>query len=138
VENTAKNNLSENLENIDNNILYEISVNAEKNRIYQKVKGFWKSAENYLEDLTKSTHRVRRGFTVITDITEAKTPSPEVVEVFKKAGGMLVSKGMYKLAEIIPKSATTQMAVKRASESSKVNKMAFTDLFEAEKWLDEK
>ena len=34
MENTAKNNLSENLENIDNNILYEISVNAEKNRIY--------------------------------------------------------------------------------------------------------
>jgi len=66
---------------IKDNKYYKIGVSPEKNRVYFKIIGFWKSVEivpDYLNDWKKATSLLARGFTLVTDATEMKTHPQEI------------------------------------------------------------
>jgi hypothetical protein len=49
------------MRDIASNELYDLQVDEGKNRVYLRIKGYWKSAETYLEDITKAAAMVSRG-----------------------------------------------------------------------------
>jgi len=119
---------------------YIIMVDEAKNRIYLTIIGFWKDlgmVPNYLDDITKAGQSVSTGFTILTDVTKMKVPTPEVGEIHGKAQGILVGAGLSKTAEILPADAIAQIAVDRYSKKSGMKKASFSTFEEAEKWLDE-
>ncbi len=121
------------------NDYYSITVDEKKNRIYLTITGFWKdtnSVTNYISDLTEACRRLTKGFTILTDITQMKPPSPEVGEIHMKAQKVLVDAGLSHTAEILPASAVAKMAVDRYSDESGMKKGSFSSTPEAEVWLD--
>lgn len=112
---------------------------AEKNRAYLTSTGFCKAADEmptFLEDVTKAAQRLKKGFTLLTNATAFKTPSPEVSVLHEKSQKIWVEKGLSKTAEILPESATTKIALDRYSKSTGMKKKAFSQEKEAEAWLD--
>ncbi len=130
----------ESVEEIAKNEYYLISVDKNKNRIYLTVQGFWNDPSvvpNYIDDIAKAASSTTQSFTVITDVTQMKPPSPEVGELHMKAQTTLVEKGLSATAEILPASVIAQASVDRYSKESGMNKGSFATIEEAEKWLDE-
>ena len=128
------------MEEIAKNEYYSISVDSGKNRIYLTVQGFWKDptvVPNYIQDIEKAASSALQDFTVITDITQMRPPSPEVGELHMKAQTALVEKGLIATAEILPESVIAQASVDRYSKESGMNKGSFASIVEAESWLDQ-
>lgn len=122
------------------NDFYEIDLDTEKNRIYLTIKGYWKSlmeVRGYLRDLRAAVAELSEGFTIVTDLTRAKTSSEETSELHIKAQAYLVQAGLARTAEIHPESTVTRMALNRYAQTSGMTKGVFSSFAEAEAWLDE-
>lgn len=126
-------------ERLTGNDFYEIEVDSEKNRLYLTVKGYWRAltdVSNYLQDLQSAVDRLLRGFTIVTDVTQAKTSSEEAGVLHIKAQEYIVQAGLSRTAEIHPESKITCMALNRYARTSGMDRAAFASLEEAEAWLD--
>lgn len=126
------------METVASNTYYEFQVDTNKNRIYLTIKGFWKSVDivpDYEKDGLKATKKMKKGFTVLTDLTEMKTPPGHVVDIHISLQKKMVENGLAKTAEIIP-SSVLKLSVNRMSEESGMLKRIFDDRKEAEEWLD--
>jgi hypothetical protein len=119
---------------------YSIKADTGKNRIYYTIIGTWKNPSdvpNYLEDIKKAARQVKSGFTILTDLTSAKTAMPEIKKLHEQAQSILISAGLSKVAEVFPeKDYILKMQVNKISETTKMNKQAFDSRKEAEQWLD--
>jgi hypothetical protein len=128
------------MKEIANNAYYTILVDTIKNRVYLTVKGFWKSATvvpNYVVDIRQATHDVSSGYTLLADVSQMKTPPPEVANLHMEAQKICVDEGLKKTAELVEKSFALKMPLDRYSKASKMTKRIFTSKEEAETWLDE-
>ena len=125
---------------IAKNQYYDISADANKNRIYLTLSGFWsdKSAvPDYLNDVSKSIQNVAPGFTVLVDMREFKTATEEITSIQKQAGGMLVQAGLERTAEVLSQEMKIQqITLENYGKASGMKKMSFHDEIEATKWLD--
>ncbi|MBN1848538.1 MAG: hypothetical protein JW932_08125 [Deltaproteobacteria bacterium] len=127
------------MKQIADNNFYSIAVDEGKNRMYLAVKGFWKDAgqvSEYLNDFKKALKFVSKGYSVVSDLTDMKTPSQEIGSLHVEAQQLLVNAGLKKTAEIHPASTITQISLKRFSEESGMKKGLFRTKEEAEQWLD--
>lgn len=118
---------------------YIIATDAKKNRLYLTIKGFWKNRSvvpNYVSDLQKATTELSNGYTVITDITEIKTPPPEIVQLHTEAQRVALSAGLKKTAEVVGQDIIAQMTLKRSAQDSGMTRNVFGSKEEAERWLD--
>lgn len=118
---------------------YSITADTDKNRIYFSIVGSWKSPSdvpNYMDDWKKAVKQVRRGFTVLTDMTQAKVALPEIRKLHEDAQKMVMSAGLSKVAEVYPDDAVLKMQIDRISQASSMTKQAFSDRKAAELWLD--
>jgi hypothetical protein len=125
---------------IAKNEYYTIYVNQEKNRLYLTLIGFWKSRSavpNYLEDLKKASNELSPGYTVLTDVTQLKTPPQDVVPLHLGAQKLVMADGSKKTAEVVGHDVTANMAFDRFSKESGMCKGTFDNKQEAEAWLDE-
>ena len=128
------------MKEIAKNNYYEISVDTSKNRLYLKVKGFWKEkteVPNYLKDMRNAGQSLSRGFTVLADLQEMKAPSPEIGVLHQETQAILVQAGLDRTAEVLS-SAITKMSTSKYTKTSGMKKMDFSSTNEAEKWLDTK
>ena len=126
------------MEEIEKNEYYHINVDKSKNRIYLKVIGFWESPNvvpNYITDLEKASKALSRGFTIIADLRDMKTPPQELRSVHEKAQEVLVQAGLDRTAEILS-SALLASATEMYAEKSWMKKREFSSIKEAEEWLD--
>lgn len=126
-------------ERLTSNDFYEIGVDSAKNRLYLTVKGYWKyrvDVSDYLKDLQAAVARLSTGFTIVTDVTRAKTSSEEAGELHIRAQEYIVQAGLSRTAEIHPESKITCLALNRYARTSGMARAAFTSLEEAEAWLD--
>lgn len=125
---------------IANTPFYSINADTGKNRIYYAIIGSWKSpadVPNYLEDMKKSARQMKPGFTILTDLTRAKTAMPEIKKLHEQAQKILISAGLSKVAEVFPdKDYVLKMQVDKISDSTKMQKQAFSSRKDAEQWLD--
>jgi len=118
---------------------YSITADTDKNRIFFSIIGSWKSpsdAPNYLEDWKKALKLVRRGFTVLTDLTQAKVALPEIRKLHEDAQKIVMSAGLSKVAEIFPDDAVLKMQQDRISQATSMTKQVFSDRKAAELWLN--
>lgn len=128
------------MEEIAKNDHYEINVDTSKNRLYLKLKGFWKEKSDvpdYLNDIQKSAKRMSRGFCVLSDLREMKPPSQDIGALHMEAQTIYIQAGLDRTAEVL-NSAVTKMSTNRYSDATKMKKMDFNSVEEAEKWLESK
>ncbi len=128
-------------EEIGKNNYYVIEVDKDLNRMYLKISGYWKSDSdvlNYINDISKAKNCLKTNFTVLTDVTEMKTPPVEIGELHKQAQKILVEHGLDRTAEILPESAVQKMTLERYAKESGMKKRVFTNKIDAEVWLNEK
>lgn len=121
---------------------YSIEVDTIKNRMYLTIVGFWRNSTvvpNYLDDIKKASRSLSSGFTILTDVSQMKTPSTEVGSLHERAQRLLIEAGLKKTAEIIPDNkAIEKMVLQRLSTKSGMVRSTFYDKATAEAWLDEK
>ena len=118
---------------------YSIEIDAGKNRAYLSFAGFCKSTDEmptFLDDVAKAAQQLKKGFTLLTNATKLKTPSPEVSALHEKSQKIWIENGLLKTAEILPETATTQIALNRYAKTTGMKKKAFSQEKEAEAWLD--
>lgn len=129
------------LTSIAKNQYYDIACNPDKNRMYLRIKGYWKKEEdvsNYVEHIRQGGEQLKPGFNLMVDLREMKTPPIAMNVIHEKAQLTLMNLGLDRTAEIIPKSDIVLKNVTESiSERSKMKKRQFTDPKEAELWLAE-
>ncbi|MFX0070303.1 MAG: hypothetical protein ACFFAO_04350 [Candidatus Hermodarchaeota archaeon] len=123
------------------NDFYEMRIDNYKNRVYFKIKGFWRDPNdlsNYLNDWENVLKRMRQGFTILTDATEMTAPTRDVVEQCHVPAQQLVMKKAGRIAEFVS-SAITNLSVQNLGRMSGMDvlKKSFHTKEEAEAWLDE-
>jgi hypothetical protein len=122
--------------------VYNLEYDAEKNRIYVTLFGFWESPEQLASAEAawgKMLAATEPGFTVLVDVRKMVTPTPEVLEHFKKTQERVKRAGISRRAEVMSESVIAKMATQKVSERSGIDVLSkqFTDPAEAEAWLDE-
>lgn len=126
------------LQNIASNPHYEIAVSKLKNRLYLKVRGFWRSPEevpNYVSDLRKSAASLQKDFTVLADVSEMKAHPGPVRKVHEEAQTVLIMAGLGRVAEI-QADLITNVQLDNLSKDTLMPKRAFNCKVQAEAWLD--
>ncbi|MBN1882856.1 MAG: hypothetical protein JW885_11830 [Deltaproteobacteria bacterium] len=125
---------------------YEFSVDTERNRLYQVMRGDWKdvsAAKDYLKHNNESVDRLQPGFTMLLDMSKAVMPSDNVMqklmEIFLQAHMYSEEAGLRKQAQVVKRdtkdvSKTARNVMKETDYDAKM--IQFTDPVEAEKWLD--
>lgn len=118
---------------------YVISVDTLKNRAYLKVSGFWPSpdiAPHYLKDWEKACTYLKSGFTLLTDVREAKTYAIAVQKLHEEAQKFVTTKGISHVAEIHNKNAFVNFQAGNMAKSSGMPMNIFFTEEEAEAYLD--
>ncbi|MEM9329004.1 MAG: hypothetical protein AAGA85_25295 [Bacteroidota bacterium] len=115
---------------------YGLRVNAEINRLYIRISGFWRTKEGYLEDLEEACKAMQPGFKIHVDLRTMKAPRQEIGQVHIDAQHLLMSYGLVQTAEILGENALAKLALKKYSDKSGMKKMVFSTMEEAEEWLD--
>lgn len=124
---------------IEENDKYALNVDIGKNQAYLKVKGFWRGPEevpNYLEDWEKATSKLRSGFTLLTDATDMKIHPGNVRDIHKKAQQHIITKGVWKVAELQNEKISV-VQLDGVSRESGMPKKSFNDREAALQWLAE-
>ncbi len=123
------------------NDFYEIAVDLVKNRLFLKVSGFWKSPEqvpNYVGDIRTAAEKLKRGYTVLTDLSTMKPPTTSVGQLHVEAQQTLVTYGLSKTAEVTGTAVLLEIQLKDFARQSSMTKAEFRTREEAEAWLDSK
>ena len=93
---------------------------------------------NYLTDVKNTARGLKKGFTLLTDVTKIKTPPEEVEELHLKSQQIWIESGLSKTAEILPSSTIAKLALDRWSKTTGMEKEWFDNKDAAEAWLDGK
>lgn len=131
------------IQTLEENPHFSIRCNTEKNRLYMKMIGFWgdiATAQAYFKQSVEALNHVEPGFTAVIDLSAFKIPKPEIMQEIKKSQKSFMEKGLRKSAELLAESFFTDMAIeklKQENQMSKDTRKKFSDLEEAEAWLDE-
>ena len=127
------------MKEIASNDFYNINLDSERNRVYLKIKGFWKDPSQvpeYMDDWKRVLEHVQTGFTVVSDVTEMKPPSTSVIPLHENAQRMLVEAGLDRTAEIVGDAVLLEIQLKQYADRSSMKRAEFGNKEEAEAWLD--
>ncbi|MHA1974124.1 MAG: hypothetical protein ACTSW1_14090, partial [Candidatus Hodarchaeales archaeon] len=93
---------------------------------------------NYIKDWQNILTKVKENFTVITDARKLKTPPMHVSKMFETVQRLMINQNVKKIAKIVPESIVASTTTKRVSKNTGLEKRikAFSNIEEAEKWLD--
>ncbi|MBN1880663.1 MAG: hypothetical protein JW885_00705 [Deltaproteobacteria bacterium] len=120
------------------NEYYQLIVDIEKNRLYYNLFGFWRSLDvvpdNY-KDMKTAMSKLKPGFDVVGDLRFAKPPPEPVAELHIKTQKLAMDMGLARTAEIYSEDAVKFMA-ERYSRESKMDTQVFSNILDAENWLD--
>jgi len=121
------------------NQYYEIGFNKEINRMFVKVKGYWRnpdSVPNYVNDIHTIGSELSPGFTLIADLRDMKTPPLSLNPIHEAAQRTLIEKGLDRTAELLPeKDIVLKSVTQRIADESTMKKQTFSDESAAENWL---
>ena len=122
------------------NDFYEIGYDTSANRMYLRIKGFWKSPEevpNFVHDIDTISNKLTNGFTLVADLRQMKTPPIEINEIHHQSQQTVTRNGLSHTAEILPeKDIILSNVVKTIANKSGMQKREFSNMREAEAWLD--
>ncbi len=92
--------------------MYETKAHADENYLYFCLKGlmYKAEAEEAVAAIVAEGAKLKPGFTVINDASEARPSSPEVAEVIKTAQTQLFTMGATKLIRVVANATKMQLA----------------------------
>ena len=117
---------------------YQVGINRDKNRIYLKIIGFWRSVEEvstYVPDLERALIQLTPGFTLLTDLTQMKAHPLAVQPVHLEAQRTLMTRGLTQTAEVCA-SSIVEFQAGTISKKSSMPLQQFATVEEAEAYLD--
>ena len=118
---------------------YTIAVDPTKNRLYIRIISQWKRVADvatYLADIQWAIRQVHSGFTVLTDLTQMLSPSPEINAAHAQAQMECMKAGCRMTAEVHSEDFMKHWIADKFSKQSKMEKKVFINPAEAEAWLD--
>ncbi|MEL6559255.1 MAG: hypothetical protein AAFQ94_13785 [Bacteroidota bacterium] len=95
------------LTSITKNQYYDIAYNPVSNRMYLRIKGYWKRAEDvadYVKHIRQGGDSLKPGFNLMVDLREMKTPPITINTIHERAQMTLMNLGLERTAEINPES----------------------------------
>lgn len=121
--------------------MYSITVDKEKNRLYLLFLGHWSTPEDvpkYTEHVAEATSLMKKGYHILSEIRDKKPPSLKVTSVHKKGQQIMREAGVNKTAVIIAKGQFLQkMTLNVVGRLSGMVVKTFHTVEEGEAWLDE-
>lgn len=122
--------------------MYSITVDKEKNRLHLVFLGHWAVPEDvpkYIEHVAEATSLLKNGYHALAEIKDKKPPSLKVTNVHKKGQQIMREAGVNKTAVIIAKGQFLQkMTLNVVGRLSGMTVKTFHTVEEGEAWLDEK
>jgi hypothetical protein len=118
---------------------YQLTVEPDRNRIFYKHYAELENATelpDYLTDWELALEAVHPGFTILTDVTNLPTTSEHLTQLFVLAQQLCVRRGVRQVAEVHSPEADTYKASRTARELSSLPVRTFSDLWEADHYLD--
>ncbi|HEU4583914.1 MAG TPA: hypothetical protein VFS67_36905 [Polyangiaceae bacterium] len=119
--------------------MYSIRVDIERNRLYVTLVGFFSVAEMKKcgDETIDATKRLRRGYDVITDITQFKPGTAAVAEDVERVQVHFRRSGARQGVRIVGSNVLSGMQFRRTGTSAEYNSVNVRSLEEAEKLLNE-
>jgi hypothetical protein len=113
--------------------MYETKAHADENYLYFCLKGlmYRAEAEEAVAAIVAEGTKLKPGFTVINDISEARPSSPDIAEVIKKAQTALFSMGATKLIRVVANATKMQLARMQRESSAAYETHIATSLEDA-------
>ncbi len=100
--------------------MYETKAHADRNYLYILIRGlmYLPEAEEAVAAVIAEGEKLKPGFTIINDISEARPTSPEIAEVIKKAQTALFTMGATRVIRIVGEAAATHLQFARTQRES--------------------
>lgn len=119
---------------------YAFEVESTKNHIFLQPMGVWKTVDedvpDYLKDLEKALSMVKRGFSLMVDLSEMAPPKLKVTSMLKENQKMIKSAGVAKTAVIVPEGQIMKkLSLTVVGNLSGLPMKVFTKREEAEAWV---
>lgn len=124
---------------IAKNDLYTISIDKGKNRAYLTLKGKWETflgLETYISDVKIGIKELKADFTLLVDLTQYLGTSSELYNIHIDALKLAVNAGLKRAAEVFGNNPLLKVIFECYAKESGAITMEFTDMLQAENWLD--
>lgn len=120
--------------------MYEVRYDNGKNRMVVRLEGFITKEEavNYRMACEEVYKKVKPNFTFLVDLSNLKTLPQESVDEIQKVRISSVKHGAYKGATVLKDSIVRMQTKRTASKIEGFNEEYFTDINEAEIYLEQK
>ncbi|GAB2849932.1 hypothetical protein [Hymenobacter ruber] len=118
---------------------YQITAEPSRNRIFYKHFAELAQAQElpeYLHDWQQALDAMRPGFTILSDMTELPEVSGPLARLFKEVQQMLNGRGLRMIATVYAPDSASGNGQEEESTPERPRR-SFTDLWEADKFLDE-
>ena len=119
---------------------YQITAEPSRNRIFYKHFAELAQAQElpeYLSDWRQALDAMKPGFTILSDMTELEIASGPLTKLFEQVQQMLDGRGLRMIATVHAPDVLLAHAEASEEAPSKYPRRNFTDLWEADKFLDE-
>ncbi|HVZ32764.1 MAG TPA: hypothetical protein VG963_10080 [Polyangiaceae bacterium] len=120
--------------------MYSIRVDVDRNRLYVTLVGFFSVAEikRCGDETIEATKQLRRGYDVITDITQFKAGTADVAADIERVQAHFRRSGARQGVRIVGSNVLSGMQFRRTGRSAEHNSVNVRSLEEAEKLLNER
>ena len=118
--------------------IYDIYATSEKNRIYMKLKGFFRdeqvkeAADKFLSELEK----LQPNFDIINDISEFRPATQSGAQIIKETQIKVAKKGIKRLVRVVDKRVMGLLQFKTNSKEAGYDGISVNSLDEAIKYLE--
>ncbi|MCI1186659.1 hypothetical protein MON38_04460 [Hymenobacter sp. DH14] len=119
---------------------YQITAEPSRNRIFYKHFAELAQAQElpeYLSDWQQALDAMKPGFTILSDMTELDDVSGPLAKLFEQAQTLLDGRGLRMIATVHAPDVALAHAATSAEAPAKYPRRSFTDLWQADKFLDE-
>jgi hypothetical protein len=100
--------------------MVEVRINKTTNILYVTFEGYC-TVEDMQQGMVVARQEIpklKKGFSVISDVSEFKPASPDAAEVIKEAILLAKSHGLERFVRVVGKSVVTQMQMKRLQSAT--------------------
>lgn len=118
--------------------MYTVKVDEEKNRLYITMVGFFKFEEmkKCTDETIEASKKLKRGYDVITDISQFKPAGPETVKEIERGQAHFKASGVNRGIRVIGNSTLPDMQFSRTGKPLGYAPNTAATVAEAERILD--